>query len=70
MYNVIMTDNKTNETYYVSSDGKYKLCYHSDEAIKFEFEDYEDANNVALDFISNHRQKYEEGIITVDVWQM
>lgn len=70
MYNVIMTDNKTNETYYVSSDGKYKLCYHQAEAIKFEFEDYEDARNVALDFISNHRQKYEEGIITVDVWQM
>ena len=70
MYNVVMTDNRTNETYYVSSDGRAHLSYNNIDAIKFEFEDYEDARNVALDFISIHRQKYEEGLIKVEVWQM
>lgn len=52
MFNVIVTT-KNGTEYYVGSDCSVTPFYDQDRAIKYEFEDYEDANNVMLDFMEN-----------------
>lgn len=69
MFNVVLTK-KDGTQYYISSNGKFVITYNDEESILFEFEDYEDAKNVALEFISKHKQKYDEGIISIEVEQM
>ena len=70
MYNVILTANDTNKQYYVSSDGRTTPFYFGNDAIKFEFEDYEDANNVVIDFISQYSYEYRNDLFEIEVVQM
>ena len=50
MFNVIVTDKYGNE-YYVGSDASIVEHYDEDRAFIYEFEDYEDANNIVQDFM-------------------
>ena len=69
MYNIILTNNK-NEQFYVSSNLDVEPFYNDNEKLIFEFEDYEDANNVVIDFISKYPNEYRDNLFEIEVEQI
>ena len=57
MFNVILTKKDGTELY-VGSDGTLVPMYTEEKALKYEFDDYEDAHNVKLDFMENAQDMY------------
>ena len=57
MFKVIMTD-KNGTEWCVGSDGTLMVYYPESRKLIYEFEDYEDANNVMLDFMENAQDRY------------
>lgn len=70
MFNVILT--KTNgDQLYVGCDGSIVPLYTIAIAFRYEFDDYEDAENVKDNYIANHYQGEDaEGIRSIEVVQM
>ena len=57
MYNVILIKKDGTELY-VGSDGTLVNSYTKERALRYEFDDYEDAHNVELDFMENAQDMY------------
>lgn len=69
MYNVILT-NQEGEEFYVNSDLDVTRIYNESLKLKYEFEDYEDAENVRNDFIARCPISYKNGTYKIEVVQM
>lgn len=57
MFKVIMTD-KNGTEWCVGSNGTLAVYYPESRKLIYEFEDYEDANNVMNDFMENAQDRY------------
>jgi len=55
MFILILTK-KDKSTYFVGCDGSVVNGYDCNNAFKYEFEDYEDAENTKMDYVLDHWQ--------------